>query len=1358
MADQPKPASTRAIPPQLNSALRKPTPSPLQVSQISTPISNNFGQSSPRGIGSPHSPRAAGTGGSDGIPSASRSPHYSPVFLSDPGESPNGGNLRPTTSRNATQDSIRSDVSQKRKNSPLATPRGNEQPTARDIATSSNITNALTTDSPPQSPSDIVNTKTRIPDHRPIERLGPRTSSIDSTMSSVSSTTSYSHASSDPLSPNPAEIAQMIASAGSTDALIRQLAKERKQSAAQNAQLWRLINKQRTLVIGLNADLARAIEDKEKYHRRWKELNAIIRPQSSSRVEEVRKVSPSGGNSSAGHSDDELPIQRHSVVDESNKKVLDIEKRISAQQEPSDSVPEQRLTTILNNPAQIASQISSTDTSPSMSSEGMPKVTPDSEASDSEFDDDSRRNTIMQANFKPIAPLEIHKKVAPTVEPPLEAQTPPLPELDTSSSSLSSFSARRSITTPRKSANNSPQIGGDSPVEGQRTISPVLRKGPPAPLNLQQKPVQPPQPMKSPQQINPQNLPESEHDEVEEAEEILSFERGRKKTREEDDKEREYIMKIEVESRSQSKKQKRAKSGSKSAPTSGGSRPPEASPSQSLPKSPSIRAFSPNESPTSLREHFSPHASLAGVLSGPSSSANSITEQTVPIASPPLSPGLPRSPRPVDRPLGSPNPRAPIESNVSSPPLSPRPATLSPPVLSPRAPRHPIPLPPHTPNSLTSPPHSVSEEGKSDSTRSRSPALQPAPTLSPRSPKSPEKPKAPQSPKSPQKALSPQSPKSPQKTTSAPLAPVSSNSSSENMPGGIYRGLVSEAHPDLLLAPNALPLILVKVTSSRLRPSRHSMLSMKSMEEDPVFTLGITARSNMKQLWRAEKPILSLPQLDQQLKQVSSFEFRLPDRSLFQGHAPAKIDARREALEKYFEDLLDTPMNDKAGLILCQFLSTQVVPVEDYEGSKAVDSHQPSQHPIHLGPEGKIVKEGFLTKRGKNFGGWKARYFVLDEPILRYYESPGGALLGTVKLTNAQIGRQQAHHSTHSPSRGGEEDDKFRHAFLILEPKKKDSSSFVRHVLCAENDEERDEWVTALLQYVGQPAPESKSKSGSKGILHSMMKSGKEESPVGAERGHEDSTTTLQGVNYKDTVAGQPVKVGPNKEASSSPMANSFNSNQGMAPPPPKTISGPTNGAVIENANAWGSKPMESPKVKDKEKGRSLWSFRAKQPDSNAALQNAISAPIMPNPQNSPPNGRQVFGMPLIEAVEAFPVRGTDLALPAVVYRCLEYLEAKEAQNEEGIFRLSGSNVTIKQLRERFNTEGDVDFLAEGAHYDVHAIASLLKAYLRELPNTVLGYRELHLQFLQVLGLPHSRILLISKLTFVQSWMTSPRR
>lgn len=48
-------------------------------------------------------------------------------------------------------------------------------------------------------------------------------------------------------------------------------------------------------------------------------------------------------------------------------------------------------------------------------------------------------------------------------------------------------------------------------------------------------------------------------------------------------------------------------------------------------------------------------------------------------------------------------------------------------------------------------------------------------------------------------------------------------------------------------------------------------------------------------------------------------------------------------------------------------------------------------------------------------------------------------------------------------------------------------------------------------------------------------------------------------------------------------------------------------------------------------------------------------------------------------------------------------------------------------------TEGDVDLLASDEYWDPHAIAGLLKSYLRELPASILT-RELHLQFLSVIG------------------------
>lgn len=60
---------------------------------------------------------------------------------------------------------------------------------------------------------------------------------------------------------------------------------------------------------------------------------------------------------------------------------------------------------------------------------------------------------------------------------------------------------------------------------------------------------------------------------------------------------------------------------------------------------------------------------------------------------------------------------------------------------------------------------------------------------------------------------------------------------------------------------------------------------------------------------------------------------------------------------------------------------------------------------------------------------------------------------------------------------------------------------------------------------------------------------------------------------------------------------------------------------------------------------------------------------------------RAVFGVPLEESLDVAQIAG----LPAIVFRCIQYLENKKADQEEGIYRLSGSSAVIKALKDRFN-------------------------------------------------------------------------
>jgi len=107
-----------------------------------------------------------------------------------------------------------------------------------------------------------------------------------------------------------------------------------------------------------------------------------------------------------------------------------------------------------------------------------------------------------------------------------------------------------------------------------------------------------------------------------------------------------------------------------------------------------------------------------------------------------------------------------------------------------------------------------------------------------------------------------------------------------------------------------------------------------------------------------------------------------------------------------------------------------------------------------------------------------------------------------------------------------------------------------------------------------------------------------------------------------------------------------------------------------------------------------------------------------------------VFGVTLEESLEVAQIAG----LPAIVFRCIQYLEKMEADQEEGIYRLSGSSAVIKSLKDKFNTEGDVDLLRTDEYWDPHAVAGLLKSFFRELPSSILT-RDLHMRFLSVMDL-----------------------
>ncbi|KFY44803.1 hypothetical protein V494_01289 [Pseudogymnoascus sp. VKM F-4513 (FW-928)] len=1188
--------------------------------------------------------------------------------------------------------------------SPTATgrPRPTQAPTSSNASTRSVSDPTSTAKLGGRSSAATPPHMAAVPEHRATMARGvPRTSSIDSAISSIGAHSHKASQDAQARGESP-DIANLIQTAGSPEAVIQYLIKEKQSQAAQNTQLWRLVDKQRAMILGLNKDLERALKDKERYRKKMKEsLQAITagEPSKSSVAESsAGKSSPSprspegpkGGNVGALISAGLR--ESHEGNDEPEHSPIDVALAPYPVTPPANPAATENPT--------LPNMVDAEHKMPDPSSHALNNYNADAQPQGFGSGQQQRKSPEMGR------------------EMPYNASVPP----------SRSLPARPPPKADSKAGPNSMQaptvnVVGASPAKDQgRANMPPPRKPPPAPLNLGKQP----NTSSHLHQADSGDELDSDYDDLLEVDEIPVFsDRGRRKTREEDDREREIAAMRDAEARSLSKK-------SKSRPSTSTNKGPPQDPLPPIRQAVQI-------SPPDMRErHLSPPDSNAGSLAGIlNSSGSSETQQEIIsrtfISPPPMSPGLPSSPRPMGG-MHTPLPRNPRDvdsqssSNIASPPLSPRGLGAFPSMpLSPRAPRQPIPLPPNTPMSMSSP-GMLSKFGQME-------LVSPKPLQITKL------------------AVEEQDP---------PLKEGRYNSVSESSDSvEIFRGFVTDEYPDLLLPPNALPSIDVRVASSRLKPSRVSMMFPSKGDEDPVFTLAVFGRSNGQELWRVEKDSSSLLLLDQELKKSNAFSnVRLPEKSLFNGHSPAKIDARRTALDKYVDDILNTPMDTARALHICQYLSTNTLEPNSTDSLAHTDAK--SESPTKMGPGGRPTKNGYLTKRGKNFGGWKARFFVLDGPVLKYYEAPGGAHLGAIKLQNSKIGKQQQHQQD---SQADDADNQYRHAFLILEPKRKDSSSLVRHVLCAESDQERDEWVEALVQYVEYqdsedegPETGSHARNDSATSSHTTGSTTKKKHTQGkGQTIAEADDELLRAMPYEATVAGQaPRGVHPRRKTNETPPPvydekddPRYKNNDTPSPPsqthekdssqpqPNVSISAPKNLTVIQDASHWGNKQSTLAPVDDRktQKKRSFFGFGSKPRPSSESQDHIETSNLSQLSYEQHGPIRAVFGAPLAEAVKYSHPADVNVELPAVVYRCVEYLDNKNASSEEGIFRLSGSNVVIKALRERFNVEGDVNLITDEQYYDIHAVASLLKLYLRELPTTILT-RELHLDFLSVTEIP----------------------
>ncbi|PKS06312.1 hypothetical protein jhhlp_007060 [Lomentospora prolificans] len=76
----------------------------------------------------------------------------------------------------------------------------------------------------------------------------------------------------------------------------------------------------------------------------------------------------------------------------------------------------------------------------------------------------------------------------------------------------------------------------------------------------------------------------------------------------------------------------------------------------------------------------------------------------------------------------------------------------------------------------------------------------------------------------------------------------------------------------------------------------------------------------------------------------------------------------------------------------------------------------------------------------------------------------------------------------------------------------------------------------------------------------------------------------------------------------------------------------------------------------------------------------------------------------------------TEFWMPAFPWRAIDYLNYKGC-DVEGLYRVPGSGPQIKKWQRKFDEEYDVDLFAQDDLYDINIIGSMLKAWLRELPD-----------------------------------------
>jgi hypothetical protein len=108
-----------------------------------------------------------------------------------------------------------------------------------------------------------------------------------------------------------------------------------------------------------------------------------------------------------------------------------------------------------------------------------------------------------------------------------------------------------------------------------------------------------------------------------------------------------------------------------------------------------------------------------------------------------------------------------------------------------------------------------------------------------------------------------------------------------------------------------------------------------------------------------------------------------------------------------------------------------------------------------------------------------------------------------------------------------------------------------------------------------------------------------------------------------------------------------------------------------------------------------------------------------------------MFGNSLLDQLEI-----EQRAVPMVVEQCIEAVDERGLE-VEGIYRRSGMAVEARQLVQAFDSGLRPNLMDTAVYQDICSITSVLKQYLRTLPEPLIPY-DLYTEFMEATGLPHT--------------------